>query len=111
MDLKYNVYKFALSNLSINSHYMEEKNINNGVEATSDAPKGNVFSRVYRFYINGFKHMTWGRTMWAIIGIKLFIMFAILKAFLFPNFLKKQGDTVDERTEYVSSEYERRALE
>nr|WP_231551969.1 DUF4492 domain-containing protein [Porphyromonas cangingivalis] len=55
--------------------------------------------------------MTWGRTMWAIIGIKLFIMFAILKAFLFPNFLKKQGDTVDERTEYVSSEYERRALE
>lgn len=79
--------------------------------SSSPPQKGNVFGRVYRFYVNGFKRMTWGRTMWAIIGIKLFIMFAILKAFLFPNFLKKQGASVDERTEYVSSEYERRALD
>ncbi|MDO4770815.1 DUF4492 domain-containing protein [Porphyromonas sp.] len=90
---------------------MEERNIRDAGNNASDGRRGNVFGRVYRFYVNGFKRMTWGRTMWAIIAIKLFIMFAILKAFLFPNFLKQQGDSVDERTEYVSSEYERRAVE
>ena len=31
--------------------------------------------------------MTLGRTLWAIILIKLFIMFAILKVFFFPDLL------------------------
>ena len=34
--------------------------------------------RVYRFYADGFRSMTLGRTLWAVILIKLFIMFAIL---------------------------------
>ncbi|EFB93592.1 hypothetical protein HMPREF0648_1741 [Prevotella bivia JCVIHMP010] len=33
--------------------------------------------------------MTLGKTLWAIIIIKLFIMFAILRVFFFPNFLKE----------------------
>jgi hypothetical protein len=46
--------------------------------------------------------MTLGRTLWAIILIKLFIMFAILKVFFFPNFLKEhaQGDEAS----YVANE-------
>lgn len=32
------------------------------------------------------------RKLWAIILIKLFVMFAILKLFFFPNIVKKQGD-------------------
>ena len=31
--------------------------------------------------------MTVGRTLWAIILIKLFIMFAVLKVFFFPDLL------------------------
>lgn len=42
---------------------------------------------VIRFYADGFREMTIGRTLWAIILIKLFIMFAILKAFFFPDLL------------------------
>lgn len=42
--------------------------------------------------------MTLGRTLWCIILIKLFIMFAVLKAFFFPSYLKgnaeEKGDTV-----------------
>ena len=43
--------------------------------------------RVYRFYADGFRSMTLGRTLWAVILIKLFIMFAILRLFFFPDIL------------------------
>lgn len=43
----------------------------------------------------------WGRKVWIIIIIKLFIMFAILKLFFFPDFLKKNYDNDKQRSEYV----------
>ena len=43
--------------------------------------------RIWTFYRDGFREMTLGRTLWAIILIKLFIMFFILKLFFFPSFL------------------------
>ena len=43
----------------------------------------------------------WGRNVWIIIIIKLFIMFAILKFFFFPDFLGKRFDTDKQRSEYV----------
>jgi len=58
----------------------------------------------FRMYVEGFRNMTWGKTLWIIILIKLFIMFAILKVFFFPNFLKSNFDTDKERSEYVSKE-------
>ncbi|MFI3240146.1 MAG: DUF4492 domain-containing protein [Bacteroidales bacterium] len=61
----------------------------------------NLFSRVIYFYIDGFKSMTVGRTLWLVIFIKLFIMFAILKLFFFPNFLKSNFDNDDDRAQYV----------
>ena len=42
--------------------------------------------------------MRLGRVLWGIILLKLFIMFAVLKAFFFPSYLKggeqEKGDTV-----------------
>lgn len=43
--------------------------------------------KVIRFYVEGFREMTVGRTLWAIILIKLFILFAVLKVFFFPDLL------------------------
>jgi hypothetical protein len=63
--------------------------------------KPNIFSRIFYFYYDGFKSMTLGRTLWAIILIKLFIMFAVLKIFFFPNFLKSNFETDEERGNYV----------
>lgn len=60
------------------------------------------FISVYRFYRDGFKEMTWGRTLWAIILIKLFVMFFILKLFFFPSFLK--GKSTEEKQDYVRTE-------
>ena len=54
--------------------------------------KDNFLYRVYDLYVDGFKHMRLGKTLWAIILIKLFIIFVVLKIFVFPNFLKQHAD-------------------
>ena len=63
-----------------------------------------VVGRIIRFYINGFKRMTWGKTLWMVILIKAFVMFAVLKAFFFPNFLKTEFATDEQRASHVLNE-------
>lgn len=58
--------------------------------------------RIFRFYYDGFRGMSgWGRKVWIIIIIKLFIMFAILKIFFFRGFLEKNFDNDKARSEHV----------
>jgi hypothetical protein len=52
--------------------------------------------------------MTWGRTLWIIILLKLFIMFAVLKVFFFPDLLKTSFATDEKRSEHVSGEFTKR---
>jgi hypothetical protein len=59
--------------------------------------------RVFNFYLEGFRSMTLGKTLWLIILIKLFIMFFVLKIFFFPRYLNRFESTA-EKQEYVSSE-------
>ena len=47
--------------------------------------------KVFDLYYDGFRHMKLGKTLWAIILIKLFIIFAILKVFFFPDFIKEHA--------------------
>lgn len=64
--------------------------------------QANILVRIWNFYFNGFKNMSnWGRQVWLIILIKLFVMFVILKVFFFPNFLKSNFETDEERIEHV----------
>ena len=69
--------------------------------------KRNFLYRVYDLYVDGFRHMRLGKTLWAIILIKLFIIFVVLKIFFFPNFLKQnaKGDEAG----YVATELVDRA--
>ncbi len=60
-----------------------------------------VIKKIFNFYYEGFRSMTIGKTLWLIILIKLFIMFAILKIFFFPNFLKTNFNSDEERSNYV----------
>ncbi len=39
--------------------------------------------QIFNFYKEGFKNLTLGKTLWKIIFIKLFVMFVILKLFVF----------------------------
>lgn len=59
---------------------------------------------IYRFYVDGFRSMTLGRTLWFIILIKLFIMFVILRLIFFPNPFSNM-DSDQERGEYVRSNF------
>lgn len=61
-------------------------------------------TNIINFYLEGFKNMTVGKTLWIIILIKLFILFVVLKIFFFPDFLKTKFDTDTERGEYVLEE-------
>lgn len=50
----------------------------------------NFWRRVADLYVDGFKNMRVGRQLWALIIIKVFIMFAILKLFFFPDVVKEK---------------------
>ena len=65
--------------------------------------------RIFHFYVEGFRSMKLGKTLWTLILIKLFIMFVIIKIFFFPRYLN-QFDTKDEKENYVSKELIERAL-
>ncbi|OKY77024.1 MAG: DUF4492 domain-containing protein [Desulfobulbaceae bacterium DB1] len=60
-----------------------------------------MLRKISTFYIDGFRSMKTGRKLWAIIFIKLFVMFAILKAFFFPNYLETNFSNDEERAAHV----------
>lgn len=56
----------------------------------------NIFFKVWSFYYNGFREMTLGKVLWAIILVKLFIMFFVLRLFFFPDFVATHSDDGEE---------------
>ena len=63
--------------------------------------------KVYDLYYDGFRNMRLGKTLWAIILIKLFIIFVVLKLFFFPNFLSQHAG--DDKAGFVARELVERA--
>ncbi len=61
----------------------------------------NWLQRVYYFYIDGFRAMTLGRTLWLIIAIKVIVFFVILRFIFFPNYLNTKASTDEQKAEYV----------
>lgn len=70
--------------------------------------KKGFFHRFFDLYYEGFRNMRLGKTLWTVIAVKLFIMFAILKVFFFPNFLKQHAGNGGE-ADFVSKEIVERA--
>ncbi|MBD5230884.1 MAG: DUF4492 domain-containing protein [Bacteroidales bacterium] len=54
-------------------------------------------------YVEGFRSMTVGRSLWIMIALKLIIIFAVLKLFFFPDLLSTSYDTDTERAAAVRS--------
>ena len=61
----------------------------------------NIFVRILHFYVEGFRNMTVGKTLWIIILIKLFVMFVVLKMLFFPDFLSSKGNDAERNSNYV----------
>lgn len=64
----------------------------------------NLFRRIVDLYVDGFRNMTIGKTLWILILIKLFIIFVVLKVFFFPNFLKSNFNNDTDRAQHVRNE-------
>ena len=67
---------------------------------------GNIrsFRDFIAMYVDGFKNLTWGKPLWILIFAKLFIMFAIIKVFFFPNILNSRFKTEAEKSNFVFEE-------
>ncbi len=77
--------------------------IQNSTAVKAGHPK-RFWRRAWEMYRDGFRTMTWGRPLWILMLVKVFIMFAILKAFFFPNFLNSKSDTEEGKVDYVVTE-------
>jgi hypothetical protein len=60
-----------------------------------------TIKNIFNFYLDGFRNMTVGKSLWVIIIIKLFIMFAILKLFFFQDFLGSKFNNNQDKSDYV----------
>ena len=65
-----------------------------------------ILSGIWLFYYNGFKQMTWGRTLWLIIVLKLFVIFVVLRFCFFR--LAMQGLSNDEKSERVGQQLQQK---
>ncbi|MDE6276491.1 MAG: DUF4492 domain-containing protein [Muribaculaceae bacterium] len=61
----------------------------------------NFLKKTYEMYADGFRNMTVGRSLWAIIIIKFIVLFAILKVLFFPDILSTRYSSDAERAEAV----------
>jgi hypothetical protein len=59
-----------------------------------------MLKQVAHFYLDGFRSMVLGRTLWKIILIKLAILL-MLANFILPNYLNKNFSTDAQRSEHV----------
>lgn len=61
-----------------------------------------LVKRIINFHVDGFKNLDKvSIKLWIIIGIKLIIMFGILKLFFFPDYLDSRFETDKQKSEYV----------
>lgn len=59
------------------------------------------WKRVLDLYVDGFRNMKLGRSLWMLIIIKLVIIFAVLKLFFFPDVLSQSYDNDTQRADAV----------
>ena len=61
-----------------------------------------IFRSVWNLYADGFRNMTWGRTLWWLILLKVVILFLVLRLFFFQPVLG--GKTEEQKIEHVGGE-------
>ena len=59
-----------------------------------------LLKNIFIFYVDGFRNMTLGRVLWAVIAIKLIIMFGVLKVFVYDTSLATLG-TSEAKSQFV----------
>jgi len=58
-------------------------------------------SNIYNLYLDGFRNMQLGRTLWLIIVIKLAVILIFLNYFIHDRSFKSEYTTQDQRVDFV----------
>ena len=58
---------------------------------------------ISNLYIDGFRRMKLGKSLWLVIAVKLLIMFGILKVFIFDQSLNSKFKTDETKADFVIS--------
>ena len=82
---------------------MQKKKDKNLMKTDVKPMKQGLLSRIFHLYYDGFRTMTLGKTLWAVILIKLAIIFLVLKLFFFPDFINTNAKNGD-KSGFVSKE-------
>lgn len=61
----------------------------------------NILNKIYYFYLDGFRSMRLGKTLWLVIIIKLLIMFFILKLFFFRETINTKFSSQADKVEFI----------
>ena len=65
--------------------------------------KNGFLYRAIDLYVDGFRKMTIGKTLWAVIIVKIIVIFVIVKWLFFPNYIDEHAEDGQE-AEYVAKE-------
>lgn len=60
-----------------------------------------ILKNIFNFYIDGFKNMKLGKTLWLVVFVKLFIMIFILKMFIFDKTIHTEFQTNEEKVDFI----------
>ena len=82
---------------------MQKKKDKNLMKTDVKPMEKGLLSRIFHLYYDGFRTMTLGKTLWAVILIKLAIIFLVLKLFFFPDFINTNSKNGD-KASFVSKE-------
>lgn len=62
-----------------------------------------MIRKIYDFYIEGFKSMTVGKTLWLIIFIKLIIIFFVFRMFLLRPALREYNTPQEKANKVIEN--------
>lgn len=60
-----------------------------------------TLKNIFNFYIDGFKNMKLGKTLWLVVFVKLFIIIFILKMFIFDKNIHTEFQTDKEKINFI----------
>lgn len=69
----------------------------------------NIILRIWRFYVDGFKNMTWGRSLWVLIFLKIIILFLVLRIFFFQPVLSGMSEL--EKIDHIGTELTKQTVD
>lgn len=80
--------------------------------ATINDKQAGFLARAWYMYRDGFRNLSSSaRALWVLIFIKLFVMFAILRAFFFPNYLNSHTAPDESKGDFVAEQFVQRVTD